>query len=53
MLIFIQKLFEHFPKRWPRMNTQKERKLGKFDSLTRLSFVWGALLINLKGFHTS
>ena len=22
------------------MNTQRERKLGKFDSFTRLSFVW-------------
>ena len=28
------KLFGDFPKRWPRMNTQRERKLGKFDSFT-------------------
>ena len=52
-MIFIQKLFWHFPKRWPRMNTQRERKLGKFDSFTRLSFVWGTLLIDLKGFRTT
>ena len=47
----MQKLFGHFPKRWSRMNTQTVRKLGKFDSFTKLSFVWRILLINLKGFR--
>ena len=42
-MIFIQKLFRHLPKRWPKMNTQRERKLGKFDSFTRLSFVWNII----------
>ena len=31
----------------------KYRKLGKFDSFTRLSFVWRPLVINLKGFRTT
>ena len=48
---FIQKFFGHFSKRWPRINTQRERKLGKFDSYRRISFVWRPLLTNLKGFH--
>ena len=48
--MFIQKLFGHFSKRWPRMYTQRERKLGKFDSFKRISFVWRPLLINLKTF---
>ena len=51
--MFMQKFFEHFPKRWPRMNTQRERKRGKFGSSRKLSFVWGKLLINLKGFLTT
>ena len=42
---FIQKVFGHFPKRWPRMNN-----LGKFYSFTNLLFLWRILLINLKGF---
>ena len=29
------------------MNTQRERKLGNFDSFKKLSFVWTILLINL------
>ena len=37
---FIYRLFGHFPKQWLRMNTQRERKLGKFNSYIRLSFVW-------------
>ena len=52
-MVFTQKLFGRFPKQWPRMNTQRERKLGKFDSFSRLSFAWRPLLINLKGFHTT
>ena len=48
--MFIQKLFGHFSKRWPRMSTQRERKLGKFDSFKIISFVWRPLLINLKTF---
>ena len=48
--MFIQKLFGHFSKRWPRMYTQRERKLRKFDSFKRISFVWRPLLINLKTF---
>ena len=39
-------LFRHFRKRWPRINKQRERKLGKFDLFTRLSFVWRTLLIH-------
>ena len=35
------------------MNTERERKLRKFDSFTRLSFVWRRLLINLKGFRAT
>ena len=35
----MQKLSGHFPKQWPRMNTQREIKLGKLDSFTRLSFL--------------
>ena len=35
------------------MNTQRERKLGKFDSFTRHSFAWKLLLINLTGFGTT
>ena len=34
----MQKLFEHFPKQWPRMNTQRERKLGKFHSFRGYSY---------------
>ena len=33
-----------------RIHRQRERKLGKFNSFTGLSFVWRPLLINLKGF---
>ena len=42
-----------FPNKWPRMNAQRERKLGKFDSLRKLSFVWRTLLINLRSFRTT
>ena len=44
MLVFTQKLFGHFPKPGTRMNTQRERKLGKFHSFKRLSFVRRTLL---------
>ena len=32
---------------------KNEEKTGKFDSFTKLSFVWRTLLINLKGFGTT
>ena len=32
---------------------QAERKLGKFDSFRKRSFVWRILLIILKGFLTT
>ena len=51
--MFIQKLFEYFSKRWPIMNAQRERKLRKFDSFRKLSFVWRTFLINLRGFCTT
>ena len=51
--MFIQKLFEYFPKRWPRKNAQRERKLAKFDSFRKLSLVWRTLLTNLGGFRTT
>ena len=35
------------------MNTQREKRLGKFDSFRKLSFVWRTLLLNLKGFSTT
>ena len=53
ILILIQKLFGHFPRQWSKTNTQKERKLGKFDSFTRLSLVWRLLLTNSKGLGTT
>ena len=40
ILIFIRKLFGHFLKRWPKMNTKSETKLWKFDSIRKLPFVW-------------
>ena len=36
-----------------RTNTQRERKLGKFNSIWKLSFVRRTLLINLKSFPTT
>ena len=32
--------------------TKRERKLGKFDSFRKLSFIWRTLLINLRDFRT-
>ena len=49
----MKKLFGQSPKRWPRVNTQRERKLGKFDLFTRLLFVLRILLINLIDFRTT
>ena len=53
ILIIIQKLLEHFPTRRSKRNTQRERKLGKFDLFARLLFAWRPLFINLKGFGTT
>ena len=53
ILISTQKLFEDFPKRWPRIRVQRERKLGRFDSFRKLSFVWRTLLITFRGFRTT
>ena len=43
-------LFRHFPKRWSRMNTQREGTLVKFDFWRKFLFVWKTWLINLKAF---
>ena len=53
----------YFPKCWAKVNTKRERKLGKFDQirklsfarrtwLKKLSFAWRAWLKKLKGFPT-
>ena len=50
VFVFVKILFGHFPKRQQRINTQKERKLGKFESVRRLPFVKATWLIKLKAF---